>query len=310
MSGIQRLGRFGGAGAWIAVLVALSLTAGCGAPGPLIPEQRADVRAESRPPPAPESYRVRVGDTLYSIAFRYGLDWRRVAEWNRIDAPYTIHVDDRIRLRPPPDMRPAAARRPSSGPDGREAAGDAATETAEPAAARPSPAEPQPAPAAGDGGGAAAAVEPERAEAPARASRDDARPPDPPGAPSRRVAGVHWRWPTDGELRRRYDADAPRKGILVGGDAGQPVRAAADGEVVYSGDGLIGYGQLIIIKHSEAMLSAYAHNRERLVAEGDRVQAGQLVARMGRDERDEAVLHFEIRRDGRPDDPLDYLPNR
>jgi lipoprotein NlpD len=311
MSGIQRFGRFGGAGAWIAALVALSLTAGCGAPGPLIPGQRPDASAESRPPPAPESYRVRVGDTLYSIAFRYGLDWRRVAEWNRIDAPYTIHVDDRIRLRPPPDMRPAVAPGRSSAPAGRDAGEAAGTDTAEPVSARPSTATPQPAPAAGDG--AAAAMEPERAEAPAAdapTGSDEARPPDPPGAPSRRVAGVHWRWPTDGELRRRFDADASRKGILVGGDTGQPVRAAADGEVVYSGDGLIGYGQLIIIKHSEAMLSAYGHNRERLVAEGDRVQAGQLVARMGRDERDEAVLHFEIRRDGRPDDPLDYLPDR
>lgn len=121
---------------------------------------------------------------------------------------------------------------------------------------------------------------------------------------------MRWSWPTDGKLVRGFNANDARKGILIGGSAGQPVRATADGEVVYSGNGLIGYGELVIIKHSDRMLSAYAHNRERLVSEGERVRAGQTVARMGRNEDGIDVLHFEIRRDGRPVDPADYLPRR
>jgi len=121
---------------------------------------------------------------------------------------------------------------------------------------------------------------------------------------------VSWRWPAQGAVARGFDASASRKGILISGQRGQPIRAAAAGEVVYSGNGLIGYGELVIIKHSERMLSAYAHNRERLVSEGQRVGAGEVIGRMGRNERNENVLHFEIRRNGKPDDPLDYLPRR
>lgn len=124
------------------------------------------------------------------------------------------------------------------------------------------------------------------------------------------MAGVQWRWPTDGGVVRNFNANDARKGVLIGGRAGQVVVAAADGEVVYSGNGLIGYGELVIIKHSDRMLSAYAHNQERLVAEGDRVRAGQPIARMGRNEDGREVLHFEIRRDGKPEDPARYLPAR
>jgi lipoprotein NlpD len=278
--------------------------AGCGAPGPLIPEQQDAAGRGAAPPPAPTVYRVEPGDTLYSIAFRYGLDWRRVAAWNAIGAPYTIHAGDPIRLRPPPDMRPAVAgtggrsgrsgatggserapaSRPEPAPEPREAREQAADPPADPEPA-PSPPAPQP--------------------EPATAGADDI-----PEASTRLVAGVRWRWPTEGRVSRPYDDSAARKGILIAGDEGQDVRAAADGQVVYSGDGLIGYGQLIIIKHSDRMLSAYAHNRERLVREGDRVRAGQRIGRMGRNERDAAVLHFEVRRDGKPDDPADYLPGR
>lgn len=124
------------------------------------------------------------------------------------------------------------------------------------------------------------------------------------------MAGVAWRWPTQGGITRGFNNGASRKGILIAGEGGQPIRAAADGEVVYSGNGLIGYGELIIIKHSDRMLSAYAHNRERLVAEGRRVRAGELIARMGSNEREQFVLHFEIRQDGKPADPMNYLPPR
>lgn len=121
---------------------------------------------------------------------------------------------------------------------------------------------------------------------------------------------MHWRWPTDGSVVRVFNSNDARKGILIAGTAGQVVVATADGEVVYSGSGLIGYGELVIIKHSERMLSAYAHNQQRLVAEGDRVRAGQPIGRMGRNEEARDVLHFEIRRDGKPEDPARYLPPR
>ena len=108
-----------------------------------------------------------------------------------------------------------------------------------------------------------------------------------------------------------FTANEPaRNGIEIAGREGQAIRAAAPGEVVYSGNGLIGYGELIIVKHSDRMLSAYAHNRKRLVAEGQTVAAGELLAEMGRDERNKALLHFEIRVNGAPQDPMKYLPKR
>ncbi len=121
---------------------------------------------------------------------------------------------------------------------------------------------------------------------------------------------MNWRWPANGPVTRRFQAGDTRKGIHIAGQAGQPVVAAAGGQVVYSGTGLIGYGELIIIKHSEVLLSAYGHNRNRLVREGDSVAAGRVIAEMGLDERGEPLLHFEIRRNGQPEDPLNFLPRR
>ena len=125
-----------------------------------------------------------------------------------------------------------------------------------------------------------------------------------PGGPS-------WRWPTDGDIIGRYVAGDPtQQGIDISGRSGQPVIAAADGVVVYSGAGLVGYGELVIIKHSDEWLSAYAHNRRRLVAEGTKVKAGDAIAEMGRTGAVSDMLHFEIRRNGKPVDPLLYLPKR
>jgi len=125
-----------------------------------------------------------------------------------------------------------------------------------------------------------------------------------PGGPS-------WRWPTDGEIIGRYVAgDQTQQGIDIGGRSGQAVIAAADGVVVYSGAGLVGYGELVIVKHSDEWLSAYAHNRRRLVAEGTKVKAGEAIAEMGRTGAVSDMLHFEIRRNGKPVDPLLYLPKK
>jgi lipoprotein NlpD len=125
------------------------------------------------------------------------------------------------------------------------------------------------------------------------------------------VAAPQWQWPADGEVVLGF-GQSPRAaaGIVIGGRAGQPVMAAADGEVVYSGSGLAGYGQLVIIRHNAAWLSAYGHNDELLVHEGDRVRAGQPIGHMGPGADLAAALHFEIRRDGQPLDPLELLPER
>ena len=137
----------------------------------------------------------------------------------------------------------------------------------------------------------------------------------PPPAPvasgaSRAVSGLTWRWPADGALIKGFRKGDAIPGIEIAGKAGDPVRAAADGVVVYSGNGLVGYGELVIIKHSDSFLSAYGHNRKRLVKEGQRVSAGQKVAEMGSTGTTRNELQFQIRKDGNPVDPMDYLPAR
>lgn len=138
-----------------------------------------------------------------------------------------------------------------------------------------------------------------------------ATPPSPPVSAPPAASGIAWRWPADGALIGRFAAGDPtRQGVDIAGAGGDPVRAAADGTVVYSGSGLVGYGELIIIKHDENWLSAYGHNRRRLVNEGELVKAGQQIAEMGRSGAARDMLHFEIRYNGKPVDPLLHLPKR
>jgi len=154
------------------------------------------------------------------------------------------------------------------------------------------------------------------ASTPSRPASTASRPASTPAAtpqPAPAPAGspVAWRWPADGDIVNRFTAGDPTgQGIGIAGNGGQPVRAAGDGVVVYSGSGLVGYGELIIVKHDEQWLSAYGHNRSRLVNEGERVRAGQQIAEMGRSGAARDMLHFEIRHNGRPVDPLSYLPRR
>jgi lipoprotein NlpD len=129
--------------------------------------------------------------------------------------------------------------------------------------------------------------------------------------PSAGNSGIQWRWPTEGNVIARFvQGEQTQQGINIAGNSGQAVMAAADGVVVYSGAGLVGYGELIIIKHSEEWLSAYAHNRARLVKEGQKVKAGDTIAEMGRTGAVRDMLHFEIRRNGKPVDPEKHLPKR
>jgi len=166
-----------------------------------------------------------------------------------------------------------------------------------------------------DGRGTAAAAGTRRPAAGAGANTAATRPAPPPARPAAPAApassGFPWRWPAEGVLLGTYQAgDNTRQGIDIGGTSGQPVVAAADGVVVYSGAGLVGYGELIIVKHNEQWLSAYGHNRKRLVNEGQAVKAGQQIAEMGRTGTQRDMLHFEIRYNGKPVDPLLYLPKR
>lgn len=238
------------------------------------------------------SYKVQRGDTLYSIAFRNGLDYRDVARANGIGPPYTIYVGQVISL----DGRSGASQASPSASKPRSSSRTPPSTSAKPpantraASSKPAPASTQSAPPP--------AAQPAK---PAAAS----------AAPTVSSAGINWRWPATGALISGYVAgDQTRQGINIAGTAGDPVRSAADGEVVYSGNGLIGYGELIIVKHNTSMLSAYGHNRRRLVQEGDPVKAGQQIAEMGSSSASRDMLHFEIRTNGKPVDPLIYLPKR
>ncbi len=238
---------------------------------------RAPVEKRDAVPTAADasSYRVREGDTLYGIAFRYGLDYRKVAAWNGIGSPYRIVPGQRLRLTRPEALPPSPRER---GPRIEDPLG----------------------PMESPGPLAAAAATPAReGAAPKRA------PPRADAGPDR----IGWVWPTRGRVLRGF-AEGGNKGVDLGGRLGAPVRAAAPGRVVYSGSGLVGYGKLIILKHNNSYLSAYAHNDRLLVQEGDSVVGGQRIAHMGQTGAQEVKLHFEIRRDGKPVDPLKYLPTR
>lgn len=153
--------------------------------------------------------------------------------------------------------------------------------------------------------------QPARDVAASRPEPSPARPKETSASGTGSARSTAWVWPTDGRLLRTFKpGDPARNGLDIAGSEGQPVQAAAPGDVVYSGDGLIGYGELVIIKHSELVLSAYAHNRRRLVQEGDRVNLGQKIAELGRNDRNEQILHFEIRVSGKPVDPRNYLPKQ
>lgn len=261
------------------------------------------------------------GDTLYGIAFRHGMDYRDLARWNAISAPYTIYPGQRLSLTGPrsvPASAPVVAAAPTPRSGGQTApvassTGVAGAQAGRPVAAAPAASAPNRASATQPAAPVAAATS-STPVAPAASTA----PPTPPlttpivatGA-TRLAQGINWRWPANGQLISRYVAgDQTRQGVGIGGSSGQPVVAAADGEVVYSGSGLIGYGELIIVRHSDEFLSAYGHNRKRLVNEGQKVKAGQQIAEMGRTGASRDMLHFEIRKNGKPLDPLGFLPAR
>lgn len=277
------------------------------APAPS-PRPAPPPRPTSAPVPAGPIYEVRAGDTLYGIAFRNRLDWRELARWNDIPEPYLIRVGQVLRLSPPVPAAPPPIPRGPAGSAG------AVVQAPPPPPASPAPAAPRPAPPPASAPPVAAPAPAPGAASPPPAVAAPATPapvsPAPPAGAAVFRPG-QWQWPTQGQVVSRYaEGDKARQGIAIAGTAGQPVRAAAAGTVVYSGAGLVGYGELIIIKHDDEWLSAYGHNRRRLVAEGATVSAGQQIAELGRTGTSRDMLHFEIRRNGRPVDPLPLLPAR
>jgi lipoprotein NlpD len=325
---------------WLTALAVSLLLAGCGTmrssvvveptAGSVNPVYRhaGHVVSPARTPVPGGSYVVAKSDTLYSIAFRKGVDFRDLAQWNGIAAPYTIWPGQRLTLSPSnraPVAQPVHVPAPLAG-----AAASVPKHPATPPSTGFEPVPPSPTSAA-SGSSAPLANAPAAVRSPPVSPAATATtsvvpvagvptPPAaavPPPAPvpvaagaSRAVSGVHWRWPAEGALISRFQSGDAIPGIEIGGKPGDPVRAAADGVVVYSGNGLVGYGELVIIKHNESFLSAYGHNRKRLVKEGQRVGAGQQIAEMGSTGATRNELEFQIRKDGNPVDPLGYLPPR
>jgi len=256
--------------------------------------------APQRPAVTTGQYVVRRGDTLFSIAFRYGWDWKALAARNQIPEPFTIHPGQTIRFDGRSSSAPAtvaavpvvtpatAGNRQTVSSTTTSSSSSSSTKTtimSRPVAVVP-------------------VVIPPAANAPATA-------PTTTPVPAGEKSSAGWAWPTNGVLIGKFSSNGSlNKGIDIAGDLGQPVLAASDGAVVYAGSGLRGYGELVIIKHSDTYVSAYGHNRRLLVREGQQVKVGQTIAEMGSTGTDRVKLHFEIRRQGKPVDPLQFLPRR
>lgn len=228
----------------------------------------------------PGYYTVRQGDTLIRIGLETGQNWKDIVKWNNLDNPNVVEVGQVLRVVPPGTDAGVAAVRPIA---------SSRVET------RPLDAKPVPAGASG------VAVAP--APTPVVAT------PAPPPASREPDDDVGWMWPAGGAVIAPFD-EGKSKGLGIAGKAGDPVLAAADGRVVYAGSGLRGYGNLVILKHNNTYLTAYAHNQTLLVKEDQAVRRGQKIAEMGSTDAERVLLHFEIRRQGKPVDPAKLLPPR
>jgi lipoprotein NlpD len=234
----------------------------------------------------PGYYSVKSGDTLIRIGMDSGQSWRDIARWNNIENPNLIETGQVLRVAPPEEtgvvVRPVTSTNVVTSP-----------------APAPATAASAPAPAVN-----AAAVKP---PASAASAPTTATPANNVGTADTAEEAVSFQWPTRGNLLAGFD-EVKNKGLDIAGKAGDPVLAAADGKVVYAGSGLRGYGNLVIIKHNNTYLTAYAHNQSLLVKEDQTIKRGQKIAEMGNSDADQVKLHFEIRRQGKPVDPAKYLP--
>ncbi|MCB2007766.1 MAG: peptidoglycan DD-metalloendopeptidase family protein [Burkholderiaceae bacterium] len=238
-------------------------------------------------------YTVKPGDTMIRIGMETGQSWRDIARWNGLTNPNVIEVGQVLRVTPPvastvPAATVLAGAKPAAGASAPVAAGS--TGTAAPAPATPSGVTTT---AVAPAAVTATAVPPAQGGAAAAPAEDE----------------VSLIWPAAGAVISGFD-EVKNKGVDIGGAAGDPVVAAADGRVVYVGSSLRGYGNLIILKHNNTYLTAYAHNQALLVKEDQTVRKGQKIAEMGNSDADRIKLHFEVRRQGKPVDPAKYLPPR
>jgi lipoprotein NlpD len=256
----------------------VALGAGCTASNTNIPVSRREARAAV--------HVVQAGETLTRIAWQHRVEADELAAWNGIVDPNTLRVGQRLRLVPPRGYV-AAAPAPVPQPT-----------------ARTPPSPPRSTPQ----------TQPQRSRQPTPTRATTPRPTPRAAAPSparqgaSAAAAPRWSWPTDGRIATSFgSADGIESGIGIAGREGQPVRAAAAGRVVYAGGGLMGYGQLVIIKHDETFLSAYGYNSELLVTQGQDVASGATIALMGQGPGRQPRLHFEIRRNGTPVDPLLFV---
>jgi len=308
----------------LAILAAAAL-AGCASPyqAPVVERTVARPSAATAAPSArqaPPSYTVKRGDTLYSIALDNGLDYQELAAWNNIGDPSAIKPGAVLSMRPPAPAAVAALP-----PSGEQAASPSGSVQVQPVIV-PGAVEARPL-----GGGTRAATEPARSAGEVRKTEPGtAKPPysdenvamlprsptpkigrepapSPPASAADGPDSIAWMWPATGRVLA--GSDAVNKGVDIVGKIGDPVVASASGRVVYSGTGLRGYGKLVIIKHNQTYLSAYAHNSNLLVKEGQNVVRGQKIAEIGDTDSSQAKLHFEIRRLGKPVDPLKFLPD-
>lgn len=249
-----------------------------------------------------EFYTVRRGDTLYSIALDHGIDYRELAQWNAIDNPAAVQAGQQLRLTAPPGTVLTAPFKTAPGVEARPLGA-----TPLPSAAATDAVKSQPkgvrVPYSDQAYAQLASIKPDATPTPPQVK------PDGPSAPAVPEADeLQFAWPANGKIVSSFNDGANLKGIGIAGKPGQPVFASAPGRVIFSGTGIRGFGKLIVIKHNNTFLSVYGHNSELLVKEGQNVSKGQKIAEMGNTDADQVKLHFEIRRYGKPVDPMKLLP--
>jgi len=227
-------------------------------------------------------YKVRKGDTLYSIAWANSMHFRTLAYWNSIRPPYTLHPGQILRLKPRPKSKKYTTAKAKPKTTTSKAKSSAKPRSRPPTSYK-------------------------KSYKKQTAKKSTAK----TSTKATSSGKLRWTWPAQGRISYRYSKQVGgKKGIGIAGRRGQKVRAAAAGKVVYSGEGLLRYGKMIIVKHNNRYLSAYAHNQKLLVREGAWVKAGQQIAQMGSSGRNTTLVHFEIRRDGKPVNPIRYLPKK